>query len=307
MMPDKPAAEVPIDDGVVRHLVATQVAPILEGVRGHSPWKYAEGWDCEVWRLGTDVALRLPRRAAAAPLIRNEWRSLEVVGPALEAAGISVPTPMVRGVPDARYPWHWSVVPWVKGDRGLDIPRADRSGWAETLANALATLHVPAPADHPMNPHRGRPLTTRASAFSDRLALLRDRGAIGERVETVLSEAWTAGVRAPQWNAPPVWIHGDLHPGNLVADGPALRGLIDFGDVTGGDPAYDLAVAWLAFERRGRDRFIAATAARYDQATWIRARAWAAAVAVMLLANSDDEPDYAALGRESAIELAEGL
>lgn len=73
--------------------------------------------------------------------------------------------------------------------------------------------------------------------------------------------------------------------------------------MTAGDPAYDLAVAWLAFDAAGRRAFIAATAGRYDAATWVRAHAWAAAIALMLLANSDDEPAYAALGREANTEV----
>jgi aminoglycoside phosphotransferase (APT) family kinase protein len=100
-----------------------------------------------------------------------------------------------------------------------------------------------------------------------------------------------------------MWIHGDLHPGNLIADGGSLRAIIDFGDVTSGDPAYDLAVAWLAFDADGRDAFRRATAGRYDDDAWRRARAWAAAVAVLLLAHSDDEPAYATLAAETLVEL----
>jgi len=83
-----------------------------------------------------------------------------------------------------------------------------------------------------------------------------------------------------------------------------LAGIIDFGDVTAGDPAYDLAVAWLAFDRPGRERFVAATGDRYDTPTWTRARGWAAAVAVMLLTHSDDEPAYAGLGRGALAEVS---
>ena len=109
---------------------------------------------------------------------------------------------------------------------------------------------------------------------------------------------------APPWTGPPVWIHGDLHPGNLVARGSDLVAIIDFGDVTAGDPAYDLAVAWLAFDAAGRERFVAALRDRYDAATWTRAHGWAAAVTLMLLDHSDDNPEYAALGAEALGELA---
>jgi aminoglycoside phosphotransferase (APT) family kinase protein len=305
-VPDKPTAEIRIDESLVRHLVETQVAPHLPGAQQWHPSKYAEGWDCEVWRLGSEIAMRLPRRAIAAPLIRNEWRSLALLAPAIAEAGVRVPAPLVHGVPDARYPWDWSVVPWIDGVRGLDIPRDVRAGWAEPLASALGALHTVAPHDHPSNPVRGRALSTRADAFAERMTTVRESSALTVRAAEALEDAWTTGLHAPDWNGPALWIHGDLHPGNLIADGPTLRGIVDFGDVTGGDPAYDLAIAWLAFERRGRERFVAATGTRYDAATWSRARAWAASVAVILLVNSDDSPVYAQLGREVALELAEG-
>ena len=301
-MPDKPTAEVTIDETLVRHLVSSQASHVPRAAM-LPLLRVAEGWDCAVWRLGDAHAVRLPRRAAAAPLIHHEQASLALLAPAVEASGIRVPVPIVHGTPDPRYPWAWSVVPWIEGDRGIDVPRGERGGWAPALAAALIALHVPAPASHPHNPVRGHPLVSRARVFDERLRALLSTAVVDPDDADVLSRAWSEGVAAHPWQGAPVWIHGDLHPGNLVARGPALAGIIDFGDVTAGDPAYDLAVAWLAFDRDGRERFIAATDHRYDDATWVRARAWCAAVAVLLLAHSDDEPDYARLGRGAIAEL----
>lgn len=304
-MADKPVAEVAIDEALVRRLLASRAVEIPDAA-ALPLVRTAAGWDSEIWRLGDDLAVRLPRRALAAPLVLNEHRSLAAVGPTLEATGVHVPEPIVRGAPGELFPWAWSVVPWIHGTRGIDVPRAERAGWAETLARALAALHVEAPADHPVNPVRGRPLVTRADVFAERVDALIAAGSVDSREAIALAQAWTAGTAAPPWRGPAVWIHGDLHPGNLVADGSRLVGIIDFGDVTAGDPGYDLAVAWLAFEPAGRSRFIEATAGRYDRSTWARARAWAAAVTVLLLAHSDDEPDYEALGRSALDELASG-
>lgn len=296
-----------IDAELVRHLVDTQAVHVIGDRAGAAPIKRAEGWDCEMWLLGDDLAVRLPRRAAAAPLVRHEQRCLPLFAAAVEASGVRVPSPIVHGSPDGGFPWPWSIVPWIEGSSGIGIPRPDRAGWSETLAKALAALHVEAPADHPVNPVRGAALATRADAFADRIRTLHTRGAVDRRVERALREAWESGLAADAWRGPGVWIHGDLHPGNLVADGSALRGIVDFGDVTAGDPAYDLGIGWLAFDGRGRERFVLATGSRYDEATWIRARAWAAAICVMLLVNSDDEPNYARLARDAAEEVASGL
>jgi aminoglycoside phosphotransferase (APT) family kinase protein len=302
-VPVKPAAEVTIDEALVRELLVAQAKDVVADVESLPLTKVAEGWDSEVWRLGPSHAVRLPRRALAAPLVAHEHQSLPVIGPRIERSGVRVPIPVVRGAAGAGYPWSWSVVPWFGGRRGIDVARAQRAGWTIRLADALRELHVEAPEDHPVNPVRGRPLSTRADVVAARLTALLDAGTVNRADAATLASAWAAGLAVDPWSRAPVWVHGDLHPGNLVDDDGALAAIIDFGDVTAGDPAYDLAVAWLAFDEPARSHFIASTAERYDGATWTRARAWAAAVAVLLLTHSDDEPAFAALGRETVAEL----
>jgi aminoglycoside phosphotransferase (APT) family kinase protein len=302
-VPDKPAAEFAIHPALVRALLAAQATDRIPDAASLTLEKVAEGWDSEVWRLGRDHAVRLPRRELAAPLVRHEQRVLPGIAARLEPLGVHVPAPLVAGVPACGYPWAWSVVPWIEGERGLDVPRAARSGWAGSLAAALVALHVDAPVDHPVNPVRGGPLAERAAAFEDRLATVRALDIIDGPTATELEAVWREGLRTAPWERRAVWIHGDLHPGNLVSHHGHLAGIIDFGDVTGGDPAYDLAVAWLAFDAGGRSAFRAATGGRYDTSTWRRAHAWAAAVTLMLLVHSDDNPDYADLGKDAAAEV----
>ncbi|MDQ7877519.1 aminoglycoside phosphotransferase family protein [Microbacterium sp. QXD-8] len=302
-MPDKPAAEVDIDAALIRALLAEQATHAIPEAATLPLDKVAEGWDSEVWRLGEDHAVRLPRRALAAPLVRHEHLVLPAIAERLAPVGVRVPAPVVRGVAGSGYPWAWSVVPWIDGERALDEPAAARGAWAETLARALGALHVDAPADHPVNPFRGVPLAGRSGATAERLDALRAAGTLDAASATALEDVWGRGLEAAAWDRPPVWIHGDLHPGNLVSHEGVLVGIIDFGDVTSGDPAYDLAVAWLAFDAAGRAHFIAATGTRYDAATWRRAHAWAAAVVLMLLAQSNDNPDYLALGSDAAAEV----
>ncbi|MET0812524.1 MAG: phosphotransferase [Microbacterium sp.] len=301
-MPDKPAAEVLIDEPLVRSLLA-QAETKVPDAASRALRKTSEGWDSEVWRLGDDLAVRLPRRSLAAPLVLHEQQSLPLIGPPIEATGVRVPIPVFAGSPAGGYPWHWSIVPWFDGAAGIHVPRPQRAGWTSPLASALAALHTPAPADHPVNPVRGMPLAGRAAIVDERLALLRDTRAMPGAQIDALARVWRAGVAAAPWERPAVWIHGDLHPGNLVADAGRLVALIDFGDVTAGDPAYDLSVAWLAFDAPARAAFRAALDGRYDIATWTRARAWAAAIATMLVLHSDDNPDYGALGAESVPEV----
>ncbi|WP_341998926.1 aminoglycoside phosphotransferase family protein [Microbacterium sp. LWH7-1.2] len=302
-MPDKPAAEVSIDTALIRGLLADRVIPVIPDAGELSLRKVAEGWDCEVWRLGEDYAVRLPRRALAAPLVLHEQAVLPSVAERLSPLGVRVPAPVVDGVADRDYPWAWSVVPWIDGISAIEESAAERGEWADTLARALGALHVAAPDDHPVNPFRGVPLAARADDVEERLRTLRDSGVLDDASARRIDAIWQAGAAATPWNRTPVWIHGDLHPGNLVARDGALVGIIDFGDVTAGDPAYDLAVAWLAFDAGGRERFTAAAGFDYDADVWVRAHAWAAAVVLMLLAHSDDNPAYFALGRDAAAEV----
>jgi aminoglycoside phosphotransferase (APT) family kinase protein len=298
-MADKPAAELAISPSLVRSLLQSQASDLADAA---SPLHHvADGWDCSVWRWGPDLAVRLPRRAVAAPLVLHEQQVLGDVAARLAGTSVRIPAPILHGRPGSGYPWSWSIVPWFDGDVGLGIPRPTRSGWAGPLAAAMRALHVVAPAVHPLNPVRGGPLAERADAVAARFEAL-DRHVGSEGLDTA-RRLWDAALHAPTWAGDPVWIHGDLHPGNLVAQGGRLVAVIDFGDVTAGDPAYDLAVAWLAFDPVGRASFTTALSDLYDDATWTRARGWAVAVTLMLLQHSDDNPAYAALGVDALREL----
>ncbi|HWV47944.1 MAG TPA: aminoglycoside phosphotransferase family protein [Microbacterium sp.] len=289
-MADSPAAERTLDEAGVRALLR-QDAPELANL---PLTRVSDGWDNTMWRLGTDLAVRIPRRELAVALISHEQRALPELGKRLAALGIRTPVPVIAGRPSGAFPWPWSVVPWIDGATAFTSSRADNARWAPALATALVALHAPASADAPHNPVRGVPLADRDDVMSTRLASHPELPA--------LREAWDAGLTAPA-STERVWIHGDLHPGNILVLGGSLTALIDFGDVTAGDPAYDLAIGWLLFDAEGRDRFRAATGPRYDEATWIRAHAWAAYLALVFLTLSDDRPDHLSLGRSTVAEL----
>ncbi|GAA1799697.1 hypothetical protein GCM10009749_04400 [Agromyces neolithicus] len=97
-----------------------------------------------------------------------------------------------------------------------------------------------------------------------------------------LVSLWERALAAPEWSGPKLWVHGDLHPANLLfGTSGRLEAVIDFGDLTAGDPATDLATAWLTFGPEGRCVFRAEIEARMpvDAATWERARGWALVIA----------------------------
>ncbi len=116
-------------------------------------------------------------------------------------------------------------------------------------------------------------------------------------------QAWQAAVAAPSWDRPPVWLHGDLHPANILVHEGRISGVIDFGDVTSGDPATDLSVAWMLRPARQHDAFTdayhAASGHPRSDHTWARARGWALALALAFLAHSADNPLMAGIGHRT--------
>lgn len=286
-----PAAEVSVSPDLVRRLLAAQQADLA-----HLPVRVvAYGWDNLMYRLGEELAVRLPRRTAAAGLIVNEQRWLPVVAPRLP---LPVPAPVRAGRAALGYPWPWSIVPFLPGQLAAREPPADPADAAVSLGGFLAALHVPAPPDAPANPNRGIPLAERAAMVTGNLSVLGglvDRGAV--------TRAWRAALAAPAWGGAPVWLHGDLHPANILVHRGRISGVIDFGDITAGDPATDLSVAWMllpaGYHRAFRDAYHAAGGPAGSDGIWARARGWALALALACLANSADNPLIAAMGRRT--------
>ncbi|WP_066588941.1 aminoglycoside phosphotransferase family protein [Cellulomonas timonensis] len=295
----RPVAELDITPALAARLVAEQY-PDLAGL----PLRLVtSGWDNAVLRLGDDLAIRMPRRARAAQLVLNEQRWLPSLARVLAGAGhVGLPLPARIGVPSSEYPWAWSIVPWFAGRSAVTMSPHDRAPLAEPLADALARLHVPAPDDAPVNAVRGVPLATRDAAVRERLAT----GLIPDADR--LAALWDTLSSTPSWPGPPLWLHGDVHPGNLVVDDHGLRALVDFGDVTSGDPATDLATAWLTFDAEGRRRFRHRMDALrgHDDDTWRRARGWALCMGTSLAAHSDDSPEYAELGSHTLRQVLKG-
>ena len=82
---------------------------------------------------------------------------------------------------------------------------------------------------------------------------------------------WQAALDAAPWSGPPVWVHGDLLPGNVLVRDGRLSGVIDWSAAGVGDPACDAMLAW-SLPPVIRDVY--RTALGFDDSTWARARGW---------------------------------
>src|SRR5207244_12924132 len=127
---------------------------------------------------------------------------------------VSVPVPRARGMPAESYPFAWSVDTWLDGETATAGGAADPEHLATDLGQFVAALQRidraggPAPGEH--NFFRGVPLARRDTATRAAIA------ALAEAIDTdAVTAAWEATLRAPEWERPPVWIHGDLDLRNL--------------------------------------------------------------------------------------------
>ncbi|WP_067672026.1 aminoglycoside phosphotransferase family protein [Nocardia miyunensis] len=229
----------------------------------------ARGWDNQLWRLGDDLAVRLPWATESADeLLRKEYRWLPFLAPNLP---LPVPVPQRFGDPSERFPRPWIVTTWVPGEPADRAPVTSGAAAATSLAAFLTALHQPAPEQAPAGRTRGGSLTCYSEGFADQLASLTGMGLITD--PTAVRAVWEDAIAAPGWTGPALWQHGDLHPANILTSDGTICGVIDFGDLFAGDPACDLAAAWILLPDNAIEAFYAAC--QPDPATLRRARGWA--------------------------------
>jgi aminoglycoside phosphotransferase (APT) family kinase protein len=285
---------VQIDIPLVRRLVAAQfpewASLAVEPVE-------SAGWDNTIFRLGSDLAARLPRRRIGAEQVRKEHQWLPLLAPQLPLA---VPVPLGHGVPGEGYPWHWTVCPWLKGELAALTSVADMGRAAMSLARFIAALQAIDSAGGPVHEFRGLSLAAHDHNTRALAGALQDSLDIGS-VLTV----WEAALAVPAWTGQPVWMHGDLHPANLLVDGHELSAAIDFGLLGVGDPACDLMVAWTYLSADSRHVFRNSLAV--DDATWSRARGWALRFGLRAAAYSADNSVIGDIGRYTVAEVLAGF
>jgi aminoglycoside phosphotransferase (APT) family kinase protein len=120
---------------------------------------------------------------------------------------------------------------------------------------------------------------------------------------------WDRALSTPSWSGPLLWIHGDLHPGNLLVAGGRLSAVIDFGDLAAGDPATDLSVMWMLLPSAARSAFWISARGPFDpvnEDTRMRARGWALALGLAWLASSRNDQAMRALGHTAIYAALQG-
>ena len=232
------------------------------------------GTDHDVYRLGDDLAVRLPRIGWAAGQAAKEARWLPKLAPHLPLA---LPVQVAVGHPTEGYPFEWSVYEWLAGENANGTI-ADLEQAATDLGSFVAALRRIGTSEAATRPPgaRGAPLGELDEDVRRAIAEL------GERVDrAAATRSWEESLEAPAWNGADLWVHGDLLPGNLLVVDGRLSAVIDFGGLHVGDPACDLQPAWNLFGGASRARF--REVLEVDDASWLRGRGWALYQAVTAL------------------------
>jgi len=285
--------EVPVDGNLVRRLLASSfpawrdlpLAPVASA-----------GTDHALYRLGHDMAVRLPRIDWALGQIEHDAWVLPRLAPHLPVA---IPAQLGIGEPAAGYPWRWAVYRWLEGDAlGLDRPTDPHRLATDLAAFVVALRALDTDGVSPPGPgSRLAPLIGRDADTRGYIASLR------ATVDTAaLTVAWEDALLAPAWDRPGVWAHTDLLPGNLLLVDDRLTAVIDLGGAGVGDPAVDVMPAWATLPRGVRDVFRAAV--DVDDATWARGRGWALVFAVAALPYyRDRNPTLASIAARTIDEI----
>ena len=283
------ADEVEIPTSLVARLLADQFPHWANLPLAPVP---SAGTDNALYRLGDELAVRLPRIHWAMGQVEKELAWLPKFAPHLPLA---IPEPLAMGEPGHGYPWRWGVYGWLEGETATPEQIADPREAAVDLAEFVAGIQGLDFAEPPKG--RGVPLAERDEAVRSAIASLRQ-----DYDADVLSGAWETALHTPAWPGPPVWHHGDLQVGNLLARHGRLAAVIDFGCMGVGDPACDVMAAWLYLSAETRQIF--RDALQVDDDTWARGKGWALSMGLMALPYYRiTNPVLAAIGRRAIDEV----
>ncbi len=283
------ADEVDIDRNLVGRLIVSQFPEWAELTIVPVAFR---GTDNALYRLGSNMVVRLPRRQKNSEQLKKELHWLPKLAPLLP---LTVPVPLATGKPDEGYPFDWAIYRWLEGEPAAS-DKLDMGQAATDLATFVAALQRvdpaggPPPGEH--NAWRGVPLVLRDQAMRSAIASL--GSAINAEAVTAV---WEAALSARVWERAPF---GSMETStrNLLAEGGRLTAVIDFGCLGVGDPACDVMVAWKMLSAGSRDTFL--TALSIDQATRLRARGWALSQALSRWLTTPWKRIRCSSGRRSA-------
>ncbi|MEE6449199.1 aminoglycoside phosphotransferase family protein [Gottfriedia acidiceleris] len=241
------------------------------------------GNDNRTFHLGDNMSVRLPSAQCYVPQVEKEHKWLPILANKLR---LPISKPLAKGSPSKYYPWPWTINEWIDGESSSKENISDLSQFAEDLGqflNEFQSIDV-----------NGGPIAGKHNFFRGGHLAVYDketRDSIDQTKELfnkdLLTDIWQLALSS-KWEREPVWVHGDIAPGNLLVKNGKLCAVIDFGILGVGDPSCDAAMAWTFFDTNSRNVF--KNVLNFDENTWHRARGWALWKALITF-NANKEHD----------------
>ncbi|MDR3687734.1 MAG: phosphotransferase [Fimbriimonas sp.] len=252
--------DVDLDDIVAAQLIGVRFADL----DAKSVELIGRGWDNHAYLVDRSIVVRIPHRQSGENLMRTECDVLRYLSKF--CLPLDIPIPKYVAEPRADYPYTiagYSIIEGVTADSVIWLPE-QRARNAGRLGAFLRELHrVPTNVPFALKDEiRRSDLTYRVGHVLERL-----------KVEPPgFAELLTDLATTTSHKADSVWVHGDLYPRHLITDcNREVCGVIDWGDVHVGDPALDLAIAWMFLPAHSWPDFRSAYG-EIDEAAWRRAR-----------------------------------
>ncbi|KAA0966088.1 aminoglycoside phosphotransferase family protein [Sporosarcina sp. ANT_H38] len=249
------------------------------------------GNDNRTFHLGEEMAVRLPSHKHYEPQVEKEAKWLPKLAPHLS---LPITVPMGKGKPTKDYPYVWSINKWIDGDT-VTQDNVDLNQFAWDLAKFLKELESIDASEGPRsgahNFYRGGDLSVYDSETQEALDKLEGKINV-KKCKMIWEQALLS-----KWVIEPVWVHGDIAPGNLLVQNGHLTGVIDFGILGTGDPSCDLSIAWTFFDKSSRRTFMESM--DLDKETWKRAKGWALWKALITYENKESRKVVETLMNES--------
>ncbi|GGF28821.1 acetyltransferase [Halobacillus andaensis] len=226
------------------------------------------GNDNRTFHLGDYMSVRLPSSEHYVPQVEKEQKWLPKLAKELS---LPISTPIAKGYPNQDYPFPWSINKWLEGETLAPKNIRDVNQLARDLGSFLIELQLVDASGGPLagkhNFYRGGDLAVYNQETRD---------AIDANTDTlntsILNEIWNLALSS-KFSGRPVWVHGDMAPGNILTRDGKLSAVIDFGILGVGDPSCDYVMAWTFFDDESRKVF--KRTLNTDEETWNRARGWA--------------------------------
>ncbi len=254
------------------------------------------GWDNVTFRLGDQMAVRLPSAQCYADQVLKEQKWIPLLAKHLTTR---ISEPIAMGKPSSSYSCYWSIYTWIEGQsaNNLSLDDLHLQLLAARVAQFLNQLHkidtTNAPLPGPHNFYRGDSPLVYGLEVKSAIAQL------SNVIDVTTVEAVWKKSTSSKWNKRPVWVHGDLSAGNIVLKDNKLAAVIDFGCIGVGDPSCDLVIAWTFFKNKSRELFKSNIC--LDEQTWQRARGWALWKALITLERVEDKDSPEALKQKQII------